>query len=604
MAFVNNMRLNNLQRQLNDIEDSVNNLILGVTGPGLITRDIDLNGFSLTEVNNVSYNNGEVLHGNTGNLYYGDDTIITNNNIQGVTGLVFNPLTTALDCSDNLTNVSKITMVDAITGNTYNLVLYNGVPTVLNSNNSSDVLHCISTNENSAIEGYCRFQSNKLYSVGSIEIEGGQLLFGNSGKTYLNWNEILTTANIADNAIVPTSTQNLDMNNFNILNANGIQTTTLTINNQEIGFTGNNIYIGNQSNTIMTNPSDEDINLGNHQLVNVSRLVMNDTGNEGTQFNVFTNRGELKINYENQVDYIFLKAETGGGNINCFENSLLDAQDVQFYQGYALGHTGGNYDAGYLHYNGNRVLVEGPTAGVYSLNGNSLEQCGTIEFTNGQTLQTDSGNLLFDSGVIYTSNNPPPADGFVDTATANLNMNFLEINNVSVLDFGTVNQEIKIVNNNLAINNSEIVTAANIANNVNIYVPGATNLVTQPTNSTNYVFNSLPENTTGYVQGTVQMLINTPVQGQEAGYNGYFITTFSFGFSWNSTTNKTMIIPNSYSAQDIVGGDSAYNTFWAISFDSDVTVQPTIQWNISDNGSIYQNSPAPVKISYIYHKYD
>ena len=102
MSFTTNVRLNNLQRQINELESSVSDII--ASGTGTITSDIDMNNNDIVDLKSVVFN----------------DTVSTNNNTLASTNdallfngdpVLFSPLTTNLDCGNhNLSNVGQITI--------------------------------------------------------------------------------------------------------------------------------------------------------------------------------------------------------------------------------------------------------------------------------------------------------------------------------------------------------------------------------------------------------------------------------------------------------------------------------------------------------------
>jgi hypothetical protein len=77
----------------------------------------------------------------------------------------------------------------------------------------------------------------------------------------------------------------------------------------------------------------------------------------------------------------------------------------------------------------------------------------------------------------------------------------------------------------------------------------------------------------------------------------------SFCFTWNKTTNQTMIVIDSLNVEDITGNDDGSLYYWKLMMSNSITVQPTLFWYLYDNGAQDSFLGQPLKITYNYHTY-
>ena len=608
MSYINTMRINNLIHQVNEIEDSLNLLILGQTG-GVVTRDIDANNFNIIELGNISFNNGEVLEGVTGSLLYSGSQVITQENLTGITGFARNPLSEPLDCNlDKLSNVQSIEMPNYLNqpGGPYRFCLYNGIPSVLDTTNPGSVYHCLTMNENSNIAPYLQVNGGTFNSVGEIEITNGGLLFGSEGQIVINWYPIITTQNAGNYVITKISQSDLNMNNHSIANVLNLSTTRFNLNSNVVGVYNNSLYVGDTGNICLHSPSTINLDMNLNNIENVNNISFHDSGNTGVQSQLLYLNGVYQqspgVDGDNNV---FITAPVNGDNeINMLNNTIMNTNGIIFNHGYSLGVTG-EFDTGYLTYNNNEVLtVQGGSTGV-NVKGNIINNVDSIKFTDEQVLTTDSGTLLFESNQVYTSANPPPS-AFNGLASTTLNMNMYTIENCTGLNFGVPTATLELTQSgNFVYNNNEIITTANLNYFVEQNITGSYINVTVPTGATAYVFNNLPNNTYGVCNATVQysMFAGTPPEGQETSPNYYMVAKVSFAFTFNKTTNQVMLITNSLNVEDITGNDDGDIYYWKLMMEDDITKEPTLYWYIYDNGSQSSFLGQPLKITYNYHTY-
>jgi hypothetical protein len=100
--MLTNVRLNNLQRQINDLEGTVNNII--ANGTATITADIDMNNNDLVDVKSIVFN--DTISNATPALVSSNNVLLYNTN-----PILFSPLSANLDCNNkNLTNVGQISV--------------------------------------------------------------------------------------------------------------------------------------------------------------------------------------------------------------------------------------------------------------------------------------------------------------------------------------------------------------------------------------------------------------------------------------------------------------------------------------------------------------
>ena len=77
--YVLSIKVNNLQRELNTLENTVANLQIG--GETVISGNLQMNDYSIQEINTLQFNTGEVLETSSGNLVFNEDTVVTSSNI-------------------------------------------------------------------------------------------------------------------------------------------------------------------------------------------------------------------------------------------------------------------------------------------------------------------------------------------------------------------------------------------------------------------------------------------------------------------------------------------------------------------------------------------
>ena len=296
-SFLTNIKLNNLQNQVNILAEEMAQIqvMAGDTGP--IIADLNMNNHNILNVPSI-YGGGHQLQISTGaplydgvelltvgggyvfgsNSLYNFGTLTTktvgmidsSSTIRNIAcdtsgnisyngnNLLTNPIEADLDMnSNNITNAKSIGILDGANSNTYVLnTLYGGL--VLSGETGGTQL-CITVNEVNGQYSNTDFLSHPITDVGSLSFTNASAgdslsIDTDSNLLYGVGNQVITQNNISANVPIPTNLnpgQDINFNNHGLTSASYIAFNNNSNTLQPNGTTGSYLNFG--SNIVLTN---------------------------------------------------------------------------------------------------------------------------------------------------------------------------------------------------------------------------------------------------------------------------------------------------------------------------------------------------------------
>jgi hypothetical protein len=314
---IQNIKINNLIKNLNDLETIVANLQIG--GAPVISGNIDMNNNDITELKNLVFNTNDTVDINAGNLEYNNSVVVTAENIsqyETANGGFINLATSDLNMQNHSINsISSLTLSGSGIIN-----LPYGVANQLQVRSTDSALtyqsNEILTEENltnflpatefvNIADDNLNMTNHNIQNISSLSLSGAGVInfpYGSSNQLqvgsddilrYQN-NEIVTSANFdtfqTASSFVGTANADLNMANFNIRNASVIEpdnvnfggntNNKLTVLNGDLEYQGDVVITsGNYTNYITSDTgfvgtATTNLNMSNYDISNVGNLTV------------------------------------------------------------------------------------------------------------------------------------------------------------------------------------------------------------------------------------------------------------------------------------------------------------------------------------------
>ena len=462
MSYLLNIKVNNLARDLNDLEDTVANLQIG--GAPNIAGDLQMNDHSIQEINTLEFNSNHVLAVSNSDLTYDNGIVVTADNIDSYVS-AFNPTATEdLNMGGHyVIDAGKITFL----GSTYPLL-------VDNSNNVTWNGDVIVTSDN--IGNYQKYTASQNLNM------NGNAITNTTNVAFTDTTELRSAnASAVTYTLNPSTTQNGNTfvvgggNSGGFRSNQSIQYATVTASISIADPPLQTSYgIGFHTDASASNPL-YGINLYPYTQVfqrlnngNVDATIPFTALNadvrmqiSGQTMRVFINDVEestLEINLPTDVPYYLVFSGFFASYVTVSNLTFAETPTLLYDDSIVL--TADNY-ATYIDFPADTGFVPLASADL-DMATHDIDNVGTLSFSAGGTLSTDGADLILNTDTVLTSANYTnyltSDTGFVPTADQNLNMSNHEINNVSSLDFGS-NKVLSLdVNNNPCWSDTLIVT--------------------------------------------------------------------------------------------------------------------------------------------------
>jgi hypothetical protein len=265
---------------------------------------------------------------------------------------------------------------------------------------------------------------------------------------------------------------------------------------------------------------------------------------------------------------------------------------------------------------GNLLYVPNANGGNVIFNNSPLLAIKNINFTNpvGSSTQAQlTVDLASDNTTALTWNGDQvltvgtlPADLFVSTANANLDMANYSINNVTEVNFSAT-EGLNLVNDNLCIKSSPIITEANLPAALQwINVPTTYKATINTSTASSFVFTNLPIQKSGVVKCNLTTIYKNcgPAFGTQAStYQGTFSADITFVYAYDYQHNISFVVPSSSVVTDYCGGNDEQPVYWQIFMSNSTAVDPTLVFYLHENGVVGSEFPNPLYLTYTYSEY-
>ena len=315
-----------------------NNVLVYENNPVLtsnVNTNIDMNNNTIinaSSIESTGYKIGEntITNDGSNNLLYNSNQVITENYLT-TNNYFTNTAPTSLDMNNNnITGVVQLisqyvqgddvkVLDQSESGNQYySIQTVNGGLTT--NDNGGDVRWYLNTNQNPSGNYNMNFDNFPVTNASTITFKNGQTL-GITGPTggYLTYgaDTILTNNNI-DDLYTPsnlTASQDIDLQNHNIKNANQIQFSSHTL--EEVS--GNLQYNGNDVITLQASNTLNDVTVNNLTFNGFSTLTASNADN-------LTYNSHVVLTNANYANYVVDSTYSGGNvisDINLLNNNLI-----------------------------------------------------------------------------------------------------------------------------------------------------------------------------------------------------------------------------------------------------------------------------------------
>ena len=472
MSFLNNMKLNNLQRDVNALQTQVQNIV--ATGTGIITTDIDLNSHSLTEVENIIFSSGLSIGGGS----TGSTGLFVNNTERLITNSIYT------DFNVNNHNVLGVAALGWQSGHLLQAdmgqLTFDGTPIAF---------------QNAAIA----MGSNALTDVGEILFTAGDQLTVSNGVLTFQSSDVVTAGTIG--SYIYSASENLNMNSHQITNCLSVATEkvdigtdctlmpgegagSLTLNNNELVTSANiESYISGSTSAGWTGIASSDLNMDDHSITNVSSLNFGITG-------ISLQAGSCgAIEYGSNT--LLFNPLGDNQTFDCNGNVIINALGISFVGNVAPihsdGETGIMFGSDHIITSANiEEYISGSTStGWVGLAGsdlnmnlnsitNALNVTATNFYLNGDTIPINSGGtgiINYGSAAIITAatiDNYIGESTFVGTATEDLNMQGHNIDNVTSIGItGATALNLTNAGGILQVNTQNVITTYTALSTIN-----------------------------------------------------------------------------------------------------------------------------------------
>ena len=267
--FIQNIQINNLTRQLNGLATTVSNMQVG--GAPTIAGNIDMNNYSLTEVNSIQFNNNTTLEPAGSNLEFNGEAIVLQSDLADYQQ---NPSSSDLDMNqhnilninDNL-NFKNAGVQGNISFNNYVFEIDRDLS--LNDNIIRDVGGIYSNNF--FLKEGPNYQQLLQYNEGLYTISSA----GSDTRAYINvqLDPAGKAASKFNTNFLNNPITNLTSLTFQNQNTNAQQTLTINSSDNSLVYNNSVVITAANINNYEDNNITSDTNFNNNNLYNVDSLI-------------------------------------------------------------------------------------------------------------------------------------------------------------------------------------------------------------------------------------------------------------------------------------------------------------------------------------------
>ena len=289
--FIQTIQISNLTKKYNALATTVSNII--VDGAPVIQGDVDMNGNSIVEIDQLVFNTNHALADDNGTLQFANKNVVIEDDLENYQLKVADA---NLDMNNHsLLNVNGFQLIDNTSaGATHDFTLINGG---LVSNDSADVRIYLYTNESAGFPSNLDFRDYPLSNVGPIHFSGGSVLAASDDTGIsVNGNEITTYTlqndlnGVNQYALRQVSTVQITSGGGvlfggvqNKLVPDADDDTTLLYQNIPI-ITSNNIS-DYAPPPVFVSTANSNLNMGNYNITNCNNAVSAAVGTNSINFN-------------------------------------------------------------------------------------------------------------------------------------------------------------------------------------------------------------------------------------------------------------------------------------------------------------------------------
>ena len=427
MSYINNIKLNNLIRDVNQLETTVANMVAG--GAPVIAGNIDMNNHSLTEVATVEFNSDHTLGTSGADLTYDNAVVVTNNNITTYETDNLNPSGDINMDGHYIVDAGKI----GFNGSTYPLMIdgsqnltWNGDPVVTSTNITTYETNNSSASSDLNMNGHSVLDAISLQITDSMNGHEGEktsLVMLNGGLSTVsasNDEDVRLYIHINETAGQPSYT---DFRGQSITNVNQITFSTggdLFVDGtpqQKLIYGGNSVVLTDTNyESYITFPPDAgfvdtanaNLNMSNFQLNNVSSLdfggstALTVDGSDDLTFN-----SQVVLRADNYETYITFPPDSGfvstaNANLNMANHEINNASSIDFGSSKVI-----SIDANdNFTYNNEMVVVRPQYLPTYTLATNGSCTVVDTETANLPIVTISNDQINFSEGFRLSLNIP------------------------------------------------------------------------------------------------------------------------------------------------------------------------------------------------------